>query len=532
MLTAVRASISTPVCAVVSTVATICTPASPTSSTTSMLVSGSGWQSGTSSEVRLAAMMPASSAVARASPFGSERSAVAVSALIATRPDATARRRSCGLPPTSTMWTLPSASTWLRPCFAGISDRESIPRPVLDGVEVGELRVDPGGDVVLSYLAPDRREPPLPLVLAHGQRLVDRPCLAGEVEWVHGQRPFTQLVVGARVLGEDEDTVPGVHERRLLGDEVHAVEDRVHEQDVVLLVRGDGLVEVVLDPNLERKPALGAEAVVDHARGALDRAHVLGVLGDVLARRVEERKHPHAAVELRVVLQEQLVGAEAADDVLGRIRPVHPDDQELRALRLEPRLLLAHAVALREIGELCRIDGDGTRVDGDGPPLVRDPAGAEVALRAEHVLAATQEVPAPALGVEAHEVVGEHALVHRAADVLGKDSPVVGLRPRDVHEVTHRRVRRALPYETGRHIEVVVVEEDIRFGVARELLDDRVRKPVVDGQVPLRPREMEPVVDVWGLDEAPEVVLREPEDRVRDDVVIEVVRLRIVRDQP
>ena len=136
-----------------------------------------------------------------------------------------------------------------------------------------------------------------------------------------------------------------------------------------------GLVEVVLDPDLERKPALGAEAVVDHARGALDRAQVLGVLGNVLARRVEEREHPYAAVQLGMVLQEQLVGAEAAHDVLGRISAVDPDDQELRALGLELRLLFAHALALRKVGELRRVDGDGTRVDGEvRPSYVTRPA--------------------------------------------------------------------------------------------------------------------------------------------------------------
>ncbi len=76
------------------------------------------------------------------------------------------------------------------------------------------------------------------------------------------------------------------------------------------------------------------------------------------------------------------------------------------------------------------------------------------------------------------------------------------------------------------------MEEDIRIGLSRKLLDDRVREGAVDGQIALRPGEVQPVVDVRRLDEAPEVVLSEPEDRVRDDVVVKVVGLRVVRDQP
>ena len=71
-----------------------------------MCVSGSGWQSGISSRVRFAAMIPASCAVVSASPFGSSRRRCAVAGAMRTRPDATARRRDSGLPPTSTIRTV------------------------------------------------------------------------------------------------------------------------------------------------------------------------------------------------------------------------------------------------------------------------------------------------------------------------------------------------------------------------------------------------------------------------------------------
>ena len=82
-------------------------PASPTiRSSTPTCDSGSGWQSGISSAVRFAAMIPASCAVVSASPFGSSPSRAAVSGAIRTtraRDGATAlhrlvrRRRPSGL---------------------------------------------------------------------------------------------------------------------------------------------------------------------------------------------------------------------------------------------------------------------------------------------------------------------------------------------------------------------------------------------------------------------------------------------------
>ena len=124
------------------------------------------------------------------------------------------------------------------------------------------------------------------------EREVDRAGLARDVERVDAEREVAELVVRAGVLGQHEHPVARVDERRLLRDEVQPVEDGVHEQHVVLLVRRDGAGEVVLDAQVDRHPTGARVPVVHAARLALDRAEVLGVLGDVLARRVEQREHP------------------------------------------------------------------------------------------------------------------------------------------------------------------------------------------------------------------------------------------------
>src|SRR5579859_2284234 len=117
-LTAVSASISTPVLLVVRTVAVIATPgrSSRSSQRTSMWLSGSGWQSGISSAVRLAAITPAICATVSTSPFliWPARMSARVSGRIMTSPAATATRSVSGLWPTSTMWALPAASRCVR----------------------------------------------------------------------------------------------------------------------------------------------------------------------------------------------------------------------------------------------------------------------------------------------------------------------------------------------------------------------------------------------------------------------------------
>ena len=74
------------------------------------------------------------------------------------------------------------------------------------------------------------------------------------------------------------------------------------------------------------------------------------------------------------------------------------------------------------------------------------------------------------------------------------------------------------------------MEEDGRARLAVELLDDRVGECRVDGGVALLPggrRSRSGLVL-----ELPQAVLDEPEGRIGDDVVVEVVGDGVVRDEP
>src|ERR1700716_3867965 len=94
-----------------------------------ILVMASGWQSGISSCVFFAAMMPAMRAAPSTSPFlalpVSTRSSVG--AVITTRPSATATRSVAALAETSTMRASPRAlrwlSLWLPPRLAFLATR-------------------------------------------------------------------------------------------------------------------------------------------------------------------------------------------------------------------------------------------------------------------------------------------------------------------------------------------------------------------------------------------------------------------------
>src|SRR5262249_59120189 len=104
-------------------------------------------------------------------------------------------------------------------------------------------------------------------------------------------------------------------------------------------------------------------------------------------------------------------GAEAADDVLRRIRAVDADDEELRPGGDYAPLLGEDGRALAELVELRSVDPD--RVHGARRVGARD------------LLGALDEAAAPTLRVEADGVVRAEALVNRAPDVRWERVPVV-----------------------------------------------------------------------------------------------------------
>ncbi|MNH30385.1 hypothetical protein D3C79_906770 [compost metagenome] len=116
-LAAVRASISTPVAPSSAQVAMIRTESGATAlSSTLTAVSSSGWHSGISSWVRLAAMIPAIRDTAKTSPLGwpPVQISARVSGFIRTQASAIASRRVSGLLLTSTMCAWPRLSRWVR----------------------------------------------------------------------------------------------------------------------------------------------------------------------------------------------------------------------------------------------------------------------------------------------------------------------------------------------------------------------------------------------------------------------------------
>src|SRR5690606_6170660 len=112
-LTAVSASISTPVGPVHRTVARSRKPPRAGSTVTSTCDSASGWQSGIRSAVRFAAWMPAMRATSSGLPFFAAPDATSRRAAADTRMNASAvaSRTVGGFSPTSTIRTAPAAST-------------------------------------------------------------------------------------------------------------------------------------------------------------------------------------------------------------------------------------------------------------------------------------------------------------------------------------------------------------------------------------------------------------------------------------
>ena len=191
----------------------------------------------------------------------------------------------------------------------------------------------------------------------------------------------------------------------------------------------------------------------------------------------------------------------------------------------------ATSTRLRGPVEAARVDPERVGADPGLAAVVEDGAALVVDLEADQLAAAVEEVAAVGGGVEADDVVGEQAAVDLLAPVRRQDPPGVGLRPRDVDEVLEEDVRPALADRRRAGVEVVVLEHHQRLVPALDRPDDRLGDVAVDDLVAALPGVELLAADVGCVREVPEVVLDEPEDRVRDHVV-EARRRRRGRTRP
>ena len=120
------------------------------------------------------------------------------------------------------------------------------------------------------------------------------------VERVDQQRVVAELVGRAGLARQHDRAAVLRQDRHLLGDEVHAVADRVDQQHVGDPVQRERARVVVGDVEHDRAPVVGAELVVDLGRHALHGRGVLAVLRQVVAARVGEGQVGHLAAPLRV----------------------------------------------------------------------------------------------------------------------------------------------------------------------------------------------------------------------------------------
>jgi hypothetical protein len=155
-----------------------------------------------------------------------------------------------------------------------------------------------------------------------------------------------------------------------------------------------------------------------------------------------------------------------------------------------------------------------------------------VDLGADQLAAALQEVAPVGLGVEADDVVRQDSGVELLADARRQYPPGVGLGPGNVDEVVQEGVGTSAAHQLGQRVEVVVVDHHDRLLDLRDLLDHGPRQVFVDDVV----AELEGLdlvaTDVRRVREVPEVVLDEPQHRVREDVVEAVVGVRRGLDEP
>ncbi len=146
-----------------------------------------------------------------------------------------------------------------------------------------------------------------------------------------------------------------------------------------------------------------------------------------------------------------------------------------------------------------------------------DPRIAHEGIRGE------QEVGGVAVGLETQDVVGQQPLADRAAQCLGQHLPGLDGRPRDVVEMQQQGIWACLPDGRRSEIQVIVLEQ---HDGPRPRPRSRCRGPaqlLVDHAVAVLPGVDQALVHPWLIGQLVQLVLKEPEEGVGDDVVVSPV---------
>jgi hypothetical protein len=134
--------------------------------------------------------------------------------------------------------------------------------------------------------------------------------------------------------------------------------------------------------------------------------------------------------------------------------------------------------------------------------------------------------------LETDDVVAEHPFTDRPSDLHWKEPPVVRIGPWDVYELLQSGVWSPLADEPRAQIEVIVLKHDQRLAASGRCRgNDLIRKQLVYDDVAVSPGIPDFLRDVRSSWRIPKIMLEEPEQRVADDVVVLVVRLRIWHDE-
>ena len=182
---------------------------------------------------------------------------------------------------------------------------------------------------------------------------------------------------------------------------------------------------------------------------------------------------------------------------------------------------------VRQPGRARHVDRDRIRAGVDDPSFDEDGPLPLVYRQAKVLFACHQEVAHVETCLESDDVAAEQTLDDRVTHLTRKHLPILRRRPGDVDEVLDDRAAELFADELRHQVHLVVVHHDQGpAGQASGHLHHLARNLLVDLDVSVLPGAVDAPVDHRLVREVPEVVLDEPQHRVRDDRVVLLVLLR------
>src|SRR5690348_16653647 len=134
---------------------------------------------------------------------------------------------------------------------------------------------------------------------------------------------FAQLLKRSSSSRKNDDSIRHIHNRSLFGNQIHAINNWIYKQHVIVLHRSKRLCAIISMESLNGDPLIRSITQVNIFDDLLEFDTVFFILLYVLTRRYKERQKLDLALKIWVLFEHLCIRLKASHNIFCRLDTIH-----------------------------------------------------------------------------------------------------------------------------------------------------------------------------------------------------------------